>query len=230
MVKKNLKKTVKKVVKKVVKETKKATKNKLEDVKYWQDRKADDTRKDWRLERDTDWVSEYWGSQEHPHRSLILEELSKIEFDSLLEVGSNCGPNLQQIRNRFPNVKLHGIDASPVAVEFGKKLFGPEIELGAADKLPVKEVDVILSDAVLMYAEPEYYKKIKAEFEKKAKKAIILIEWFDKSKTGSEVDGHWARDYQFNGFDLVERNKITEQQWPNRAWYTNGYVFLFEKK
>ncbi|MCK9370400.1 class I SAM-dependent methyltransferase [Candidatus Dojkabacteria bacterium] len=226
MRKKESPKAIKNVIKKVVKEQKKVV-NKLEDIKYWQKRPADDTRKDWRLDRDTDWVSEYWGSQAHPHRSLITEALVRIgDFGSLLEVGCNCGPNLQQIRNKYPKTKLYGIDASPVAVEKGQRLFGTEIQLGTADKLPV-DVDVILSDAVLIYAEPDYFKKIAEEFSKKAKKAIILVEWYDESKTGVEKDGHWARDYQFKGFELKDKIKITEQQWPNKAWSQNGYVFVF---
>ena len=85
---------------------------------YWKNRPDDDERKDWY--DDAPWVKGYWNSQDHPHRELILDVLKNIEpFSSLLEIGSNCGPNLVRIQARYPAV-LYGMDINKSAIEFGK--------------------------------------------------------------------------------------------------------------
>ena len=74
-------------------------KSKFEDVRYWANRKSDDERLDWRNGGGS-WIDEYVASASHPHRALILNALERFEFNSLLEVGCNAGPNLMRIREK----------------------------------------------------------------------------------------------------------------------------------
>jgi len=63
----------------------------LGDERYWENRKAD-------------WIETYWKTITHPHRDTLLEVLNQVEFDSVLEIGCNCGPNLARIKEAFPGI------------------------------------------------------------------------------------------------------------------------------
>lgn len=54
-------------------------------------------------------------------RRLLLSELAKLSFDSVLDVG--CGPGLllEEIKSNFPHAKLHGSDFSELAIEIAKE-------------------------------------------------------------------------------------------------------------
>ena len=225
-VKKPMKKTIKKVVAKI--------RTKLQDEKYWIARKLDDKVRDWGTDA-TDWLSEYWGSQSHPHRALIIEALHEIEFDSVLEVGCNVGANLNQIKTHFPEVKLTGIDVNADAIKFASSLIGGTFEVASINKIPFGKdsFSCILSDAVLMYIEPKKIKKAIKEICRVTKDTVILVEWFDNSELGKIKDYHWARNYpkllEKEGFEIIVKHKITEQEWPNPQWVEHGYLFVAKR-
>lgn len=68
---------------------------------------------------------------------LILATLATIEFESLLDVGCGYGRYLKCISDRFPEVKLAGVDISPTQLTEAKRylLDHPEIELIEIDGL-----------------------------------------------------------------------------------------------
>ena len=46
-------------------------------------------------EEGNEWVTGYWDSRHHAHRTLLLEKISEfLPIRSILEIGCNCGPNL----------------------------------------------------------------------------------------------------------------------------------------
>lgn len=205
--------------------------NQIENDQYWIKRDPKEERRDWNI-KTPDWITGYWKSSNHPHRTQIIVELKKLEFKSLLEVGCNAGANIQRIRKEFKldDNDLAGVDVNDDAIRFVQKKL-PDIiwRIGNAKDLPFidKEYDVVLADAVLMYADPTEVEKILSEMNRVAKKAIIICDWDGEN---DEIrDGHWCRNYEKllkeMGFQV---NKIKIKKWPTKSgnWEKHGYIFV----
>ena len=240
LVKKIVKKPIKKPVKRIVKKVKLIAVPKVvvnveiptidyipQDEKYWTERPLDDSHKDWNYEGS--WVDGYSQSKDHPHRKLIIEALEKLQpFNVVGEIGCNVGPNLKLIQERFGGVSTKGIDASPIAVEKAPSYLN--IELGSLTRLPwdTKNIDVLISDAVLLYVSPQEIDRVMNEIDRVTKKAVILVERGDSSVMG-EVRGHtWARNYSVLleklGFK-VSVKQLTKELWPGSPnWAKFGIV------
>src|SRR3990170_32118 len=90
----------------------------------------------------TDWIKGYWNSQDHSHRSFLIEKISRFSpISSILEIGCNCGPNLFLLAKKFPNADIVGIDINPMAVQKGNEWLAQEgfsnvkLLVGKADEL-----------------------------------------------------------------------------------------------
>lgn len=205
---------------------------KVENNLYWENRKISDSRRDW-LDKGENWIEDYLISSKHCHRDKILKALSKIKFKSLAEIGCNAGANLLRIRDKFKNMNpyLIGYDINKDAIKMAKKsVLGVNFkELNVLKGLPLDKIDVILSDAVLLYVSPENIKFVLNEFDRVANKAIVLCEWDSDKKEGELKDNHWSYNYKSlledKGFE-VKKIKITK--WPTNSgnWERNGYIFV----
>ncbi len=154
-----------------------------------------------------DWIEGYRDSLNHPHRSFLVETISKFNPSSILEIGSNCGPNLYLLAKKFPDAEITGIDINPMAVQKGNEWFTQErisnVKLleGKADELRQfqdKSFDVVFTDAVLIYVGPDKIKKVIEGMLRVTRKSLILLEWHcfnSKSKPLGVYVGHWMRDY-----------------------------------
>ena len=202
--------------------------------RYWIERKYNDKKRDWSL-KSKNWIKDYWDSETHPHREKIISEIKRlIPFESILEIGCNCGPNLSLIRDRFPYLKdhnLYGIDLNYLAIKQAQKLM-PEVSFRVANvsHIPTENIfDIVLLDAVLMYVGPEEIDQAISEIDRITKKAVILVEWYDHSLKGVIKYFHWARNYEkiFKklGYD-VKKIKLTEKEWPSKNWQDIGYIFI----
>ena len=71
----------------------------------------------------------------YPH---IIDRLSDILFDNVLDVGCGTGEILNTIKNRYPAVSLYGIDISEEMLKKAKEklLNTAELSLGDAECLP----------------------------------------------------------------------------------------------
>lgn len=202
----------------------------IEGYKYWKDRPKDHDRMDWRNGKDN-WIAEYWESRQHPHRALIIESVIKLGAKSLLEVGCNCGPNLYNVW-KYCQIPVAGIDANEDAInEAQGALPVGDLDVGNLLKLPWndKSWDVVLSDAVLMYIPPEEIEQALAEMARVAKRAIIILDWYDDSTKGIAKDFHWARNYPRLLRKLkfkVTQQCLTEKDWPSKTWVRNGRLFI----
>ena len=134
---------------------------------------------------DEDWIMGYWRSRNHPHRSFLVERISKFFPNSVLEIGCTCGPNLYHIAKKFPDTEVKGIDINPMAVQKGNEWFKEEgisnvkLEVGSAQELKQfadKSFDVVFTDAVLIYISPEEIKKVAKEI-LRVGRVIVLNEW-----------------------------------------------------
>lgn len=132
------------------------------------------------------WIESYWKSRNHPHRFLLLDRMSKFSpISSVLEIGCGCGPNLYQLAKKFPDAEIRGIDINPIAVQKGNEFFNEEgitnvkLEVGKAQELSKfsdESFDVVLTDAVLIYIDPNEIKNVIKEMFR-ISGLLILYEW-----------------------------------------------------
>ena len=204
----------------------------------------DKKRDDWG-KGSNDWIKGYQDSQNHPHRTFLVETISKFNPSSILEIGCNCGPNLCLLAKKFPDAEIRGIDINPMAVQEGNEWLAQEgissVKLleGKADELGQfqdKSFDVVFTDAVLIYIGPDKIKDAMTEMIRITRKALILMEWHsfepelkDPKGLGIYYQGSWKRDYvallrNFIRAEQIRVTKITEDIWPDMNWKEVGAV------
>lgn len=190
---------------------------------------------DW--QKGKDWIEKYWSSRAHPHRQILVEKIAYYKPESILEIGSNCGPNLYLLSQKFPKVEIVGIDINKESIKRGKELFSQEgiinvrLLVAKADEIEQfsdKSFDIVFTDAVLMYIGPDKIKKVALEIQRIAKKAIILVEHHseEESALGVYNKGNWLRDYKelFQSFSSqVKTYKISPKIWGGN-WGKLGYI------
>jgi len=193
----------------------------------------------------SDWVRGYWDSRNHPHRSFLVEKISKFLPSSILEIGCNCGPNLYLLAEKFPRAEIVGVDINPIAVQKGNEWLVREgisnvrLLVGKADELSNfedKSIDILFTDAVLMYIGPDKIMKVIKEMARIARRALVLVEWHylesgcrDSRGLGVYHCGAWKRDYvmllrQFAREERIVMTKITQDTWPDRNWSEVGAI------
>ena len=173
----------------------------------------------------------------HPSRQLLIQAITKhIPLKSVLEIGCASGPNLYLLSKKLPSTKLYGIDISKKATEFGTDWFNKKgitnvvLSYGKADNLNSfsdKSVDVVFTDATLIYIGPDKIDAVVKEMMRVARKAIVLIERLSEENYSYQLD-HWAYNWEnlFNKYDEVEKyslTKITDEIWSG-DWAHNGYL------
>lgn len=207
----------------------------IHDADYWVNRPINDKHLDW--DYPGNWIEGYWQSIDHPHRQMILGSLEVLEpFDSLLELGCSCGPNLRLIKNKYPSANLAGIDVEPRSIKMGlDQLREVDLRVGNFTKLPwnTDQFDVVLCDAVLMYLNGDEAQQCISEITRVAKKAVIVVDRFNESVLGVRNGDVWARNYhelfEKSGFK-VSKKKIPKEAWPGGiGWQKFGYVFTAQK-
>jgi ubiquinone/menaquinone biosynthesis C-methylase UbiE len=163
----------------------------------------------------------------------------------VLEVGSNCGPNVYLLAKKFPNAKIVGVDINPLAVERGNDLLRREGFSNAklictkADELAQfenKSFDVVFTDAVLIYIGPDKIMNTIKEFTRLAKKGLVFVEWQSPkpdSGLGEYFNGNWIRDYttllsNFASKEKIQVRKLLREDWPDERWSTIGAIINCE--
>lgn len=201
---------------------------------FWVTRPADHDHMDWHNDG-KDWIEGYEKSENHPHRFDIVQALYTFSFGSLLEIGCSVGPNLKRIYSEFPLAELSGIDPNKDSVERAKEYLpkGVTVTEGDVRTMRLKDVDIILADASLMYITPEEIREVMDRIALCAGKGVVIVERYAPSKTGEVVGGVWGRDYEAllkeRGFK-VDKVKITEDMWPGSPnWAKFGYIFIGRK-
>ena len=208
-------------------------KSKVQGVDYWINRPLNDKQKDWGYGEEN-WIEGYVLSLDHPHRGLIVNALkSVVPFGGVLEIGCNTGSNLIRVRELWPQNQLAGIDVNGECINIASEYIpGAILEVADYNDIPFKdkEFDILIADAVLLYANPDEIETVMNEIDRVTKKAVIMIERYADSLTG-EIVGHvWGRDYkkllEQKGFKVTE-TPLTEDQWPtSQNWILHGRLYI----
>lgn len=192
-------------------------------IKYWKNRKID-------------WKTRYFDTHDHPHRELILRELARQSFGSILEVGCASGPNLLRILYGFPGVQIGGCDVSEDAIKTAKELLPQAAQLDVSPAhdifLSDKSVDVTLSDACMIYVGSGMIKKTLNEIKRVTRTRIVFCEFHSESlyqrtrlKLQSGYNAYnWKKLLEKNGFHDVELKKIPKKVWPGTPWQEFGFI------
>jgi ubiquinone/menaquinone biosynthesis C-methylase UbiE len=205
---------------------------------------------DWK-DGDPDWVRGYWSSRDHPHREYLTQIIADMNPSTILEIGSNCGPNLRILARKLPHSRLIGIDINPEAVKWGNIWLREEgidnvkIILGKADDLSQfsnNSFDVVLTDAVLIYIGPDKICRILKEIYRVGKEAIVLFEWNKNISCGLNPlhiknyifrRGLWAWNYctllkEIGKIKKISCNSIPENLWSDSGWKKYGSLITAE--
>ena len=182
----------------------------------------------------------------HPHRPLVLAAVEhQGPVNSLLELGCGAGPNLRLLSQRYPDARLIGLDINAWAVREGQERFAALgtrnmiLKVGSVERLtahPDRSVDVVLTDAVLMYVGPDRIRHVLAELVRVARRSVILSEWqlpptppesaaaAGSSRTAARYYyGHWIHDYVTLLSAHVPRQRITVTRYPADAWEDDNW-------
>jgi len=210
---------------------------------------GDDWKSANRLSQKNAWVKSYWDSMSHPHRTLLIDTIGSYRPSRILEVGSNCGPNLYLLAKRFPKATIKGIDINEASIEAGNTWLKKEdirnvtLLHRKADQLNSFEegaFDIVFTDAVLIYVGPDKIKTVARQMLRIAKKALILVEWQcakgenDPEGLGIYYGGRWKRNYanlfaSLSPKTLVRTKKLSHSDWPDANWSSIGYIIKINK-
>ncbi len=150
----------------------------LEAVEWWQRPR----------EASYKWVPTYQQSIGAKHRLVISHIVGEFRPQSVLEVGSHCGPNLVRLATDHPGIlDLCGIDVNEEAVRKGRDWvaaqgLGSRIRLqqnnlaDALSVMPDRSVDVILSCYALVYIAPFDVDAVLYDIGRVARMGAILAE------------------------------------------------------
>lgn len=218
-------------------------------LKYWRDMHID-------------WKKSYWDTNNiketlyHPHRNFLMAVLKTMKFNSLVEIGCASGPNLYRVSKEFPNVEFGGVDINKDAIEVAKELLPRasvlEVQNATSLFLSDKSVDVVLTDACLMYLNRRGLNKSLKEIKRVARNGIVLCELhctnpihrfrlkhFDRIPNIRSfnlfkyIKCFWEIGYSSHnfiklltkhGFRSIQVYKIPKEAWSGFPWEVFGYV------
>ncbi|MFC2044073.1 class I SAM-dependent methyltransferase [Chloroflexota bacterium] len=163
----------------------------------------------------------YWIEQgntyiyEHPPEGergekLILDTLAKIDFQSLLEMGCGYGRYLKCIAERFPQVRLTGVDISPTQIDEAKRYLinYPQIQLEETDGLHLpysdKCFDISFTYGCMIHVPQRYVQSFFKEICRVTRRKGLFLE-----------------------SSQIKRLAIKRMLIPAVVWYSHDYDTLF---
>ncbi len=191
----------------------------------------------WWTKRKIDW-KEHYMNPNHPHRIILAQILSRLNWLSLIEVGCAAGANLVQIVKTMPGRQVGGVDVNPEAIAFAETQFqGAVLKVCPADDMMFSDqsTDVILSDMTMIYISPFKIKKHLTEFKRVARNYVVLCEFHSPSlwtrlvvkwKEGYNVY-NWPKLLEENGYHDIQMYKIPKEGWPESDLQQKyGYIVV----
>lgn len=92
----------------------------------------------------------------------VLEELKRVDFEKLLDVGCGTGPMIELLTQEYPNKNYTGVDLTPKMIETAnaKNLPNTTFLVGDSEKLPFKSASfdaVICANSFHHYPNPQKF-------------------------------------------------------------------------
>lgn len=162
-------------------------------------------------------------SAEHPHRRQIVEAVGRfLPASSLLEVGCGYGANLVRLRAAYPGMALQGVDINQHAIASAEGHFRSVpggavlLRVGSACDLSFaadKSVELVLTDAVLMFVAPDNIRRTLSDFGRVARRVLIMNEYHSSdAKEGLYAGGRWVHDLAGLCRELFPVAKVTMEK------------------
>ena len=154
-------------------------------------------------------------AQGSPLRDWLAEKCASLHPDSVLELGSNVGANLQAIWRTNNDIKLHGIELNQNAVNWGVRNMpkGCQANLMTGSMADVESVlahngigavDIVFSCGATMHVNDDIFIAAKQQALKVARKAVVHLEYNawtpaelqnGRNWRSSFLSDRWVRDY-----------------------------------
>jgi len=199
---------------------------------YWKNRKWNNWIENW-----------YWEWKKHTHRSFLINTLLGLNPKSILEIWSNCWPNLAILAERNPDIDLFWIDINKESINFWNDKFkklGYNVKLYEwnADDLkefPDNSVDIVFTDAILIYIWRDKIIKTINELKRVWKKYIVILELYDENDDWLwTYKWNWFRNYKklfINNIGIkkedIQIDKLPEELW-TWDWSKNWYIITIK--
>lgn len=178
----------------------------------------------WRTQhkRKENWTKIYFDSWRSSYRQEFVKRLKGYDFDSLIDLGCNSGPNLKALREAGINADLYGIDINEEAILYGKSKL-PDVNLEVRSLYEMKgRYDVVIACAVLQHIPPDGIHKVLELIFKTAKKRVTFIDMHQFHALGSVVfqrnKKYWDR-FPRNWWELLKpyaaEDRISISELPN---------------
>lgn len=188
------------------------------------------------------WAQGYLNDVRHSHRVQVISAVASFyPFKSVLEIGCNSGPNMVLLNNKYPETAIYGIDINRHAISVGEQnvrelcLHNIKFLYGMAHKLrhfKDKSVDVVFTDAVLMFVGPSRIRQVISEIQRVARKGIVFHEYhsWEPPKHNYE-DGR--RVYNYNDllmevFPATSKIRFEKSKLTGGAWSRYGFLVVLE--
>lgn len=204
--------------------------------------KADELSWKFRHFFDKEWAKSYISKSaiDHPHREFLIAQISQFyPFKKVLEIGSASGANLFLLAKKYPKDNFYGIDISQTAIKTGEEFFKKNntdnVFLETNSILDLKNfadksMDVVFTDATIIYVGKNQIEAVLKEMCRIAKKAIILCEQHTEGK--SFYNNKWVYNYKEVLKKIIPEAKINFIKIPKNIWAGDwgeyGYIIKVE--
>lgn len=223
-------KAIKKILRKIKRAANKFLGTKTDEL-YWKFRHV----------FDRNWAESYISEKSInlSHRSFLIDAISKHSpFKNILEIGCASGPNLYLLAKKFPKIRIYGIDISDKAIKTGREFFKKEnirnvfLNSGRAEELEGfddKSIDVVFTNAALIYEGPEKIEKLIKEIFRVAKKSVVFCEQHSNDSHVIYKD-LWIYNYKELIRKIVPEKEINLIKIPDKLlvdncdWRKYGYI------
>lgn len=139
-------------------------------------------------------------------RRMVMKELSRLQFDSVLDVGCGEGSLLMMIHEKYPRVRLAGTELSRTALQYCREQF-PDAELMEwdieAEAAPQVRYDLVVSMQVFEHLRDDLsaLKKLREVCDR-----YVLI-----SVPGGRLDDHGRRNGHYRHYTREGLSEKLEQ-------------------
>ena len=167
----------------------------------------------WRTERAEAVFQDY--AKSSPLRDWLAAKCVSLAPNSVLELGSNVGANLQAIWRADNTIKLYGLELNENAVEWGTRNMpaGCEARLmtgsmsdleGVLARNGIEGADIVFSCGATMHVNDDIFAAAKQQALKVARKAVVHLEYNawtpadlqnGRNWRSSFLSDRWVRDY-----------------------------------